>query len=524
MFDLLDAPARILSYQDAGHDRQEARRLTRLDMQSAADDVLTKDHADPVSIEIEELGEPPTESQEEINAMEKYQTAYELKAVVGVCNDVRIGMDDIKYRLGAAIMNNLNGRYTGERVMVKLEDVHEAGVSPSELMLHFEDTVGQTLKNMWQSIRNAFINTFNKMKTWYIKAFDATQRLGNKAAAVKQQAENKQGTINNNSFEMNGFTKLSVENRVPDQAQFVQIISNMAAITQEVLGNNAKHYNNITKNMEDYLKALISDVDKAAANAATSGGQAPQAADTTTANATPVEQFHKRLNSRLKANNVNVGQDGNFSHASDSQFIKGILDEATHINQAFSKFMKPWTDFAQDKRYSQFAENQAVPVQVLRTENPLPGDMMFVSTSINQAPAGVESLTALKMVFGGNVASIKEQQGERQDSATFKTLNPSQIVNICDSVMNACKAGFDYKLLFNERDKAFKQLGTQLDNTVNQADKLQGKALTFVKGNVSAATTIFKKINSIEGNWFRYSMGVFTKAVDYCQGSLNQIT
>ena len=515
MFDLLDAPARILSYQDAGYDRNEARRMTRLDMQSAASDVLSKDHADPVSIEIEELGEPPMESQEEINAMEKYQTAYELKAVVGVCNDVRIGMDDVKYRLGAAIMNNLNGRCTGSQVMLKLEDVHEAGISPNDLMLHFEDSVGQTLKNIWQSIRNAFVNTFNKLKTWYIKAFDATQRLGNKAAAVKQQAENKQGTVNNNSFEMNGLTKLSIGNRAPDQAQFVQAINNMAAITQEVLGTNAKHYNNINKNMEEYLKNLISDVEsKMPAEAATTGGQSPQAAGTAAPAATPAKP----------SNNVTTGQDGNFTHSGDSQFIKGILDEATHINQAFSKFMKPWTDFAQDKRYAQFAENQAIPVQVLRTENPLPGDMMFVTTAMNQAPAGVESLTALKMAFGGNVAPIKEQQGERQDTSTFKTLNPSQVVNICDSVMNACKAGLDYKLLFNERDNGFKQLGKQLDSTVSQADKLQGKALTFVKGNVSAATTIFKKINSVEGNWFRYSMGVFTKAVDYCQGSLNQIT
>ena len=515
MFDLLDVPARILSYQDAGLDRQEARRLTRLDMQSVASEVLSEDHANPVSIEIEELGEPPMESQEEINAMEKYQTAYELKAVVGVCNDVRIGMDDIKYRLGAAIMNNLNGRYTGERVMVKLEDVHEAGVSPNELMLHFEDTVGQTLKNMWQSIRNAFINTFNKMKTWYIKAFDATQRLGNKAAAVKQQAENKQGTINDNSFEMNGFTKLSMGNRAPDQAQFTQAINNMSAITQEVLGNTAQHYNKITESMENYLKDLIKDVEaKMPAEAATSGGQAPQAAGTTQANATPAQP----------TNNVSTNQEGNFQHNGDSAYIKAIMDEAKHINQAFMKFMKPWTDYAQDKRYAQFAENQAVPVQVLRTENPLPGDMMFVSTAMDQAPAGIESLTAFKMAFGGNVAPIKDQQGERQDSATFKTLNPSQIVQICDAVMEACKSGLDYKLLFNEREKAFKQLGTQLDNTVNQADKLQGKALTFVKGNVSAATTIFKKINSIEGNWFKYAMGVFTKAVDYCQGSLNQIT
>lgn len=515
MFDLLDAPARILSYQDAGYDRNEARRLTRLDMQSAAADVLSKDYAEPVSIEIEELGEPPVENEADEIALEKYQTAYELKAVTGVCNDYRIGMDDVKYRLGAAIMNNLSGRYHGEQVMVKLEDIHANGISPSDLMLHFEDAVGQTLKNMWQSIRNAFINTFNKIKTWYIKAFDATQRLGNKAAAVKQQAEAKQGTINNNNFEMNGLTKLSIGNRVPDQAQFTQAINNMSAITQEVLGNTAQHYNKITENMENYLKDLIRDVEaKMPADAATTGGQSTQAAGTTQTAATPAKP----------TNNVAPNQDGNFEHGGESAYIKAILDEANHINQAFSKFMKPWTDYAQDKRYAQFAENQAVPVQVLRTENPLPGDMMFVTTAMNQAPTGVESLTALKMAFGGNVAPIKDQQGERQDSGSFKTLNPNQIVQICDSVMEACKSGLDYKLLFDQRDKAFKKLGSQLDNTVNQAEKLQGKALTFVKGNVSAATTIFKKINSIEGNWFKYSMGVFTKAIDYCQGSLNQIT
>ena len=59
MFDLIDAPARILSYQDAGMNRDEARRLTRLDMQSAAADVLSADYAQPVSVEVEELGEVP---------------------------------------------------------------------------------------------------------------------------------------------------------------------------------------------------------------------------------------------------------------------------------------------------------------------------------------------------------------------------------------------------------------------------------------------------------------------------------
>lgn len=514
MFDLLDAPARILTYKEAGYSRTEANRLTRLDMQSAASDILSKDYAEPVSIEIEELGEPPTETEMDLINQEKFQTAYELKAVVGVCNDHRIGMDDIKYRLGAAIMNNLNGRYVGEQVMVKLEDIHANGISPKDLMLHFEDGVGDSLKNIWTAIRNAFINTFNKIKTWYIKAFDATQRLGNKAAAVKQSAEGKQGTINNNTFEMGGMSKLAINNRVPDQGQFVQTIGNMSVITQEVLGNTAQHYNKIVESMDGYLKGLISDVESKMPVQPTTGGQSPQASGQAQPNATPA----------APANKVSANGDGDFSHGGDSQFIKAIMDEAGAITQAFSKFLKPWPEFAQDKRYASFAGNPALPVQLQRTENPLPGDMMFVVTGLQGAPTGVDSLTALRMAFGGNVAKIKDNSGEVQESGTFKTLNPSQISSVCDSVMAACKSGLDYKLLFDSRDKAFKQLGTQLDNTVSQADKLQGKALTFVKGNVSAATTIFKKINSIEGAWFKYSMGVFSKAVDYCQGSLNQIT
>lgn len=516
MFDLIDAPARILSYRDAGYSREEAKRLTNLDMQSAASEVLSKDYATPVSIEIEELGDPPLNSDADDTLMEKFQSAYELKAIVGVCNDHRIGMDDIKYRLGSAIMNNLNGRYTGERVMMKLEDIHDMQISPQDLMLHFEDTVGQTLKNMWESIRNSFINTFNKIKTWYIKAFDATQRLGNKAAAVKQQAEGKQGTINNTTFEMGGLTKLSLNNRVPDQAQFVQTINNMSAITQEILGNTAQHYNKVTENMENFLKALIADVEaKMPQETAPNNTQAPQANGTAQPAATPA----------APSNNIGSNANGDFEHGGDSQFIKAISDEATHITQAFSKFLKPWDQFASDKRYASFADNQAVPVQVFRTENPLPGDMMFVTTSLKGQVTGIDSLTALKMAFGGNVASIKDTgTAERQDSGTFKTLNPSQITTICDAVMEACKSGLDYKLLFSSRDKAFQNLGKQLDTTVNQAEKLQGKALTFVKGNVSAATAIFRKINAIEGSWFRYSMGVFTKAIDYCQGSLNQTT
>lgn len=517
MFDLLDVPARILSYQDAGYDSQEARRLAKIDMQSAASDLLSKDYAEPVSVEIEQLGELPEYVEGDDNALDKFQTAYELKAVLGVCTEHRIGMTDLHYKLSAAIMDNVNARYIGERTMVKLESVHANQVSPTDLMIHFEDGVGQTLKNMWESIRNAFINTFNKIKTWYIKAFDATNRLGNKAKAIKTSAEGKQGTINNNTFEMGGLSKISMNGRAPDQAAFTQAISNMAIITQEVMGTTAGHYNKIVENMENFLKNLISDVEAKMPAKSNTGGQSPQASGTNQPNATPA----------TPSNSVNTNDNGDFSHASgDNQFIKAIISETTAITQAFSKFTAPYPEAQNDKRLSSFfGDNNAVPVSIVRTKDILPGDMMMVFTTMTGQASGIESLSALKNTYGGSVMQIKDRPKDTSnDTGTFKTLSVSQITTICDSVMDACKAGLDYKLLFNERDKAFKQLGTQLDNTVGQADKLQGQALTFVKGNVSAATSIFRKVNAIEGAWFRYAMGVFTKAIDYCQGSLNQTT
>ena len=197
MIDSFDLPARIMAYRDAGHDRGEARRLAHIDMQDAAEQTLRDDIANPVSVEILELEQPPIETAQEQIDQEKHQTAYELAAVVGACRQHGMGMSDIQYRLASAIQNNLNCRYTGEQVMVKLESIHANGISERDLILHFEDGVGQTLKNIWQKIRNSFINTFNRMKTWYIKAFDGTQRLGNKAKAIKTTAVIRHGWFKN---------------------------------------------------------------------------------------------------------------------------------------------------------------------------------------------------------------------------------------------------------------------------------------------------------------------------------------
>lgn len=502
MIDSFDLPARIMAYRDAGHDRDEARRLAHIDMQDAAEQTLRDDIANPVSVEILELEQPPIETAQEQIDQEKHQTAYELAAVVGACRQHGMGMSDIQYRLASAIQNNLNCRYTGEQVMVKLESIHANGISERDLILHFEDGVGQTLKNIWQKIRNSFINTFNRMKTWYIKAFDGTQRLGNKAKAIKTTAEAKQGTVNNQSFDMGGLKTLAINGKAPDPAVLTQTIQTMSGITQNILAKNAAHYNKITEAMVEAVKKL----------AETAQAQAP---------AQPAQNGNNTTN----APNPTPNQPADFKMATEGNAVFArVANEMKGLVDGFNGLLEEWTNAAQDERFKDLAASEGMKVNLTKTKLPLPGDKMFVmSTPDPQAAISTADLTAFKLAFGGTVESINPKPRELDDSGNFRTLNTSQVVSICDHVMDACKAGLDYKLLFNERDKMFQNLGTELDRAVNEADKLQGQALTFVKGNVSAATTIFNKINSSEGKWFRYSMGVFTKAIDYCQGSLNQI-
>lgn len=501
-FDLLDVPARIHSYRDAGYDSADAKRLAKIDMQDAASDVLSKDMANPVSVEILELEPIPSTSGATDSYIDKFETATELDAVIGACRDHGMGMSDDHYRLASAIQNSLHGRFIGERVMVKMESVHALGYSDKELILHFEDGVGQTLKNIWAKVRNGFINTFNNIRTWYVKAFDATQRLGNKAKAIRTQAEGKQGTINQTSFQMGGMKFLAMNRRPPEPNVLATTIGAMSQISSDLLGVSAEHYNKLTEKMTDILKELIGEVEKTIPDKPEAGeiGQAP------TGN-----------NPQPTAN-----QPADYTFEGKNALLSKLVENITALKASYGKIMQEWPEAAQDERFKDNAAN--APVDYFKSNN-LPGDSMIV-VSIPKAESvnSSKSLNELRNSFGGTVEKVNPKQAELDDSGNFKTLSTSQVQAICDSVMTACKAGLDYKLLFNERDKAFKNLGTQLDRTVNEADKLKNQALTFVKGNVTATTSIFGKINSIEGRWLKYSMAVYTKAIDYCQASLNQTT
>lgn len=490
--DLVDVPARIVSYSKVGYERVEAARLAKLDLQQAAEEVLEEDRLSPVTVEIENLEPVYLETTEEINAEHNYNVASDAHAIMQVCNHHRIGLNDTNYRMMAAIQNSLLARNIGEQRLPKMESIHAEGISPRELTTHMEDASNFSFKEMWNKLKQSFINGFNRIKTWYIKAFDATNRLGKKATALKVTAENKQGTIKNNTFDFGGLKTLAINGKVPDTASFPQVIQTMSLITQNVLGKNAEYYNKFVENMDKALGELIKQVPQPQGNTQQQSS-AQQQADFTT---------------QTSSNNV----------------MGALITEISNVQKALGgvQGLEIWQGAGNDERFKDVAATGNATVY--KSKDILPGDKMVVMSVPNVAgETGVNDFKEMKLALGMTVETIDPKPRELEDNASFRTLNASQVVSICDAVIDACKAGIDYKLLFAQRDKAFNDLGKQLEQTVNQADNLQGNALTFMRGNVSACTSIFGKINSGEGRWFRYAMGVFTKAVDYGQQSINQI-
>lgn len=501
MFNDFDLTIKTDIYRDAGHTQSEAMRLAGIDMQSHASDILSKDVAEPVAVEIEELVNEPIDVID-TTLEEKYETASELQAVIGACADYGMGMSDQNYRLASMIQNHLVAADVTDRVMLSLESVHATGVNPKDLMMHFEDSVGDTIKNLWAKMRQGFINSFNKIKTWYIKAFNGAARLGNKAKALSTQAQAKQGQLKSETIEMSGIKTLGVNGKAPDSNGFAQSIATLSSITQAVLGVSAPYYNKVANVLVDGTKKLIEDAQAAAP------AEAPAGTDTTQA-ASPAR------------GTADFALSGGKNPA-----LAAIGDEVGKLIQAFGKDLDVWTEAAADPRFKdQAANDKGLGVDFYRTKSPLPGDKMFVITLPKRDEASTASSIAdFKKAFTGKVESIAPEPKEMEDRGQFRTLTPSQVAGICDNIVTACKTAFDYKLLFAERDKAFQTLGKELDRAVAAADKLQGGALTFVKSNVSATTTIFGQINNVEGRWYRYSMGVFSKATDYCQASLSQVS
>lgn len=507
-----DLLARKWKYESAGYPPIEARHMAEMDIQHEAQIQLNAYHSTYSDDEIDAIGAFPQEEPHEDALIDADESLSELHAITASCRAHGVGMDDVCYRLATiAYKSAISGTTLHKPTFPTLESVHASMTTPETLMLKFEAGVKETLKNAWEKTKNFFIKIWNKMKMWYVKAWSGCRRLGNRAVAVRKASENKNGPMKNTSFDLSGAPYLHVSGKIPEPGTMVALVKNLASIGDVVFGKTASSYNNVC----DILSKATEELAK----------RASEVAEANKPTNVPQQQGQQQQQQQ-----TTTGASDDFKFTGNNPLLSKILDQIKGVKPIYTSVglddwpESEWKDIKAFSSYAGTAENPT-KTKLLKSKIEMPGGKMVVVSVYDGSQVAVTTATAtikdISFYFGGMITDYMGKARDVSDTLTAKTLSINQIQDICDSVIESCKIGLDYEKLFVERDKMFNNLGKSLENAINGADKLEGKALAFVKANTNGAVTVWNKINKFDGSYFKYSFGVYSKVIDYCQQSLN---
>ena len=111
-----------------------------------------------------------------INAMEAYDQTVELSSALK--DSARRGekMNDSSYRLLKISLGKIIKKSKiGFDDLPAMESLDKN--TQRELTIVMENVVTDAIKNIWEKIKNTFIAMHNKIKTWFIRAFDGAVKL-----------------------------------------------------------------------------------------------------------------------------------------------------------------------------------------------------------------------------------------------------------------------------------------------------------------------------------------------------------
>lgn len=420
-------------------------------------------------------------------------------------------LSDSMYRmLGIEMKALTNNTGTPFDALPVLESL-DGQMSRRDLMIAMENVVTEAIKGMWEKLRDTFLAIHKKIKDWYIKAWDGSVRLSKQAEALKARAEQLNTPAKEPSFEMSGVKLLSIGGRVPEPTSLIQGLGNISTVTNTILAGTAEDYNKVFEYFRPALDELIEQAKKMKGSDSTPGADGKAKVGMGDAFA-GIDQANT-----TSGTTVSNAAGGEFTSNGDvNKLIKSL-------NEYFNGFTKTTgiEKIIQDQRWDKEG------IQVKRSNFDLPGGFMLVGTSPVDVQGSSKGLTiadyaALKSAYTFAVASIDNPAKEVDDKGTFKTLNPTEIINICDNVINQCKVFLAYKLLYEARDRVTETLVKQMEQHASSTNNLVGVGSTHVKNSIQTTMALIKKLNGGEAAWCKYTMQVLNKSINYCKASLAQ--
>ena len=381
-----------------------------------------------------------------------------------------------------------------------------------ELTMVMENVVTETIKNIWEKIKSTFIAMHNKIKTWFIKAFDGAGKLKNQATALKAKAEGlSTATAKNNQFDMSGVKFLNLNGKIPNAQEIGQGIELINSITGILLGKNADSYNNMFKQIEGALKDTL-ETAKKMKDSAVSDKDKPEDGKQNIAEAFSGNVTGEKTGASVVKNATGTIQ---IATGAANKVTTGIwggffnMAKTAGIDIATGKEIK-------DSRW------EGEKVFAYRHPKDFLGGLMLVASLPSATPDTIESYADFKNGFKISPEPIINPPKELDDNGSFVTAPIALIISICENVISACDALMNYKLLFEARDKNTGNLMKQMEQAVSSNGGVKGVGEKHIQNTISATVAIIKKQQDGETRWAKYAFSVLNKSIVYCRNSLAQ--
>lgn len=443
------------------------------------------------------------------NAMEAYDQAIEIRNVID--QDIRSGkrLDDSSYRILKLSLKRIIAKSKiSTDPLPAMESFDEDG--KRYLSIAMENVVTDTIKTIWDKIKNFFIDAHNKIKTWFIKAFDGSAKLKSQAEALKARAENISGNAAKNpSFEMAGANYLNIKGKIASPTEILKGVQDIANTTSVLLDKNADSYNQLFPNLENALKQTVEAAKKMKdSNANTPKPNENQQASIADSFNGFTEGSGKSIVDQNGTVNITVGVDNKLVSEMMGRFFDAAKTAGIEVNDS--------NEVKGDSRWD------GQKLYAFRSRIDYLGSIMLVLQTATKGVTNVESYSDIKTGYKISPEPILAEPKKIEDKGTFQTATPQIVIGICEPVIAACDTMSKYKLLFETRDKNTGNLLKQMEGVVSSNAGLKGVGERHIKQSIETTISLVKKLQDGETRWAKYAFSVLNKAIIYSRNSLAQ--
>ena len=447
------------------------------------------------------------------NALESFDSAGDIALQLNRSGRCGERMSTSTYKvLNTALKNIVRRTTVGFDPLPAMESLDST--TQRELTLVMENVVTETIKNIWEKIKSTFISMHNKIKSWFIKAFDGAGKLIKQAEALKAKADGMStATARNTNFDMAGVKFLNMKGKLANPQEIGQGVQTISTITENLLGKNAESYNKMFVRIEDVLKKTIEQ----AKNMKDSNAKEELGADGKPKTNTSIsEAFNGSIIDGKTGSVTNAAGSSVATNGETNKLLSGIFNDfIATAKSAGIDWANASAEIKGDQRWSE-------KVSAYRNPNDLLGSIMLVAAFPNAGVDTIESYSVFKEGFKISPEPIINPPKEIDDNGTFQTAPPALVINICESTITACKTLMNYKLLFEARDKNTGNLMKQMEQYVSANSTLKGAGEKHIQNSISTTVALVKKMQDGETRWAKYAFSVLNKAIVYCRNSLAQ--